>query len=65
MIVKSCSNDGESVNMFELRDRLASTIDDGVVSFIKQYFVRLAFTVITVVTLFSSLVALGIRQLPI
>lgn len=65
VIVKSCSNDGESVNMFELRDRLASTIDDGVVSFIKQYFMRLAFTVITVVTLFSSLVALGIRQLPI
>ena len=43
VIVKSCSNDGNSVNMFELRDRLASTIDDGVVSFIKQYFLRLAF----------------------
>ena len=51
--------------MFELRDRLASTIDDGVVSFIKQYFMRLAFTVISVVSLLSSLVALGIRQLPI
>ena len=65
VIVKTCSNDGKSVNMFELRDRLASTIDDGVVSFIKQYFLRLAFCVISVASLFSLLIAWGIRHLPI
>lgn len=65
VIVKSCSHDGKSVNMFELRDRLASTIDDGVVSYLKQYFSRLAFTVISAVSLISMLLALGIRQLPI
>ncbi len=63
--VKSCSHDGKSVNMFELRDRLASTIDDGVVSYLKQYFTRLAFTVITAVSLLSMLLALGLRQLPL
>ena len=65
VIVRSCSHDGKSVNMFELRDRLASTIDDGVVSYLKQYFTRLAFTAIMVVSLISMLLALGIRQLPI
>lgn len=65
VIVKSCSHDGESVNMFELRDRLASTIDDGVVSYLKQYFSRLAFTVISAASLVSMLLAWGIRQLPI
>ena len=65
VIVKSCSNDGKSVNMFELRDRLASTIDDGVVSYIKQYFTRLAFTAISLVSVLSLLIALGIRRLPI
>lgn len=64
VIVKSCSHDGTTVNMFELRDRLASTIDDGVVSYIKQYFTRLAFTAITTVSLVSMLVAYGIRHLP-
>ena len=65
VIVRSCSHDGKSVNMFELRDRLASTIDDGVVSYLKQYFTRLAFTVIMAVSLVSMLLALGIRHLPI
>ena len=65
VIVKSCSHDGKSVNMFELRDRLASTIDDGVVSYLKQYFTRLTFTVITAVSLISMLLALGIRQIPL
>ncbi|MGB6042694.1 MAG: hypothetical protein WBF93_06010, partial [Pirellulales bacterium] len=65
VIVKSCSHDGKSVNMFELRDQLASTIDDGAVSYLKQYFTRLAFTVISAVSLVSILLALGIRQLPI
>ena len=65
VIVKSCSHDGKSVNMFELRDRLASTIDNGVVSYLKQYFSRLAFTLISAVSLISILVALGIRQLPV
>lgn len=65
VIVKSCSHDGKSVNMFELRDRLASTIDDGVVSYLKQYFTRLAFTVITAVSLISMFLALVIRQLPL
>ena len=51
VIVKSCSNDGNSVNMFELRDRLASTIDSGVVSYLKQYFSRIAFTVILAASL--------------
>ena len=65
VIVKSCSHDGNSVNMFELRDRLASTIDDGVVSYLKQYFSRIAFTAILAVSLISMLLALGIRLLPI
>ena len=65
VIVKSCSHDGNSVNMFELRDRLASTIDDGVVLYLKQYFTRIAFTVISAVSLISIFLALGIRQLPI
>ena len=65
VIVKSCSHDGNSVNMFELRDRLASTIDDGVVSYLKQYFSRIAFTAILAVSLISMLLALGIRQMPI
>ena len=65
VIVKSCSNDGNSVNMFELRDRLASTIDDGVVSYLKQYFTRIVFTVVWAVSIISMLLALGIRQLPI
>lgn len=65
VIVKSCSHDGNSVNMFELRDRLASTIDDGVVSYLKQYFTRLVFTAISAVSLVSVVVAFGIRQLPI
>lgn len=65
VIVKSCSRDGKSVNMFELRDRLGSTIDDGVVSYLRQYFTRLAFTVITAVSLIALLLALGIRQLPL
>lgn len=65
VIVKSCSHDGTSVNMFELRDRLGSTIDEGVVSYLKQYFTRLAFTVISAVSLFAVLLAWGIRQLPI
>lgn len=65
VIVRSCSYDGKSVNMFELRDRLGSTIDDGVVSYLKQYFSRFAFTVISAVSLISMLLALGVRQLPI
>ena len=65
VIVKSCSHDGKSVNMFELRDRLASTIDDGVVSYLNQYFTRLALILITAVSLISLLLALGIGQLPL
>ena len=65
VIVKSCSHDGKSVNMFELRDRLASTIDDGVVSYLKQYFTRLALMLITTVSLFSLLLAFGIGKLPL
>ncbi|MEM8671532.1 MAG: hypothetical protein AAGG48_28690 [Planctomycetota bacterium] len=65
VIVKSCSQDGQSVNMFELRDRLASTIDEGVISYLKQYFTRLAFSIILAVSLVSTLLAFGIRQLPI
>ena len=65
VIVKSCSHDGKSVNMFQLRDRLASTIDDGVVSYLKQSFLRIALTVISVVSAISILLAWGIRQLPI
>ena len=63
--VKSCSNDGKSVNMFELRDRLASTIDDGIVSYVKEYFTRLVAVVILIASFFSVLIAYGIRQLPI
>ena len=65
VIVKSCSHDGKSVNMFELRDRFASTIDDGVVSYLKQYFTRLALMLITTVSLFSLLLAFGIGKLPL
>lgn len=64
VIVKSCSHDGRSVNMFELRDRLASTIDDGVVSYLNQYLKRLALTAIVLVSLISLLFALGIRHFP-
>ena len=62
VIVTSCSHDGTSVNMFELRDRLASTIDEGVVSFLKHNFTRLALIAITAVSFVSILIALGIRQ---
>ena len=65
VIVKSCSHDGKSVNMFELRDRLASTIDDGVVSYLNQYFTRLALILITAVSLISLLLAFGIGKLPL
>jgi hypothetical protein len=65
VIVKSCSHDGSSVNMFELRDRLASTIDQGVVKFIKQYITRLAFTLISAVSTVSLLFAYVISLLPI
>ena len=65
VIVKSCSHDGRSVNMFELRDRLASTIDDGVVSYLNQHFTRLALILITAVSLISLLLAFGIEKLPL
>lgn len=65
VILKACSNDGTSVNMFELRDRLASTIDDGVVTFLKQYFTRLSLTVVTAVSFVLILAAYAIRQLPV
>jgi hypothetical protein len=65
VIVKSCSHDGKSVNMFELRDRLASTIDDGVVSHLQGHFTRLALLVILSASLFSVVLAFGIRQLPL
>lgn len=65
VIVESCSDEGDSVNLFELRNRLASVIDDGVVSFLRQYLTRLAFTVISIVSSLAMLIALGIRQLPI
>lgn len=65
VVVESCSRDGKSVNMFELRDRLASTIDEGVVSYLKHYFTRLASSVITAVSLMAMLLALGVRQLPL
>lgn len=64
VIVKSCSHDGTSVNMFELRDRLASIIDDGVVSYLKQYFTRLTFTTITAVSFAAILLAWGVLHLP-
>ncbi|MEM9940406.1 MAG: hypothetical protein AAF939_02375 [Planctomycetota bacterium] len=64
VIVKSCSKDGKSVNMFELRDRLASTIDDGVVIFLKNYIFRIAFAGISAASSISILLALGIRQIP-
>lgn len=65
VIVKSCSHDGTSVNMFELRDRLASTIDDGIVSYLRDYFTRLTFSAISVASFVSILLAYGISQFPL
>ena len=64
VIVTSCSEDGTSVNMFELRDRLASTIDEGIVSHLKQHFTRLAFAAIIAISFISILLALGLKNLP-
>jgi len=64
VIVASCSNDGQSVNLFELRDRLASTIDDGVLACVKNHFMRLALLSISLVSAIAILIAFGIRNLP-
>lgn len=65
VIVASCSQDEGAVNMLELRDRLGCTVDDGVVSFLKQYFKRLAFSLISIVSLIAVLLAFAIQHLPI
>jgi len=65
VIVKSCSYDGDSVNLFELRDRLASIIDDGVTSHLKQSFTRMALLATIIVCMLVVLLSLGIREIPI
>lgn len=65
VIVKSCSRDGTSVSLLELRDRLAPMIDNAVVSYLKQFFTRLALTIISCASSVMILVAYGIRLLPI
>lgn len=65
VILKSCSREGNSVNLYELRDRLAAIIDDGVVSWLKACFMRVAVTTTLIVCGITIVLALGIRQLPI
>lgn len=65
VITNSCSRDGTSVNLVELRDRLASTIDDGLIAHLRQYVTRLTFTLISTVSSLACLISLGIRQLPL
>lgn len=64
VIVKSCSDDGTSVNMYQLRDRLASTIDRSVVSLIRGQFTRLVLALLSGIALVSIIVASVIRLLP-
>lgn len=61
VIVYACSRDGDSVNMYELRDRLASTIDERVVALLKRDFKRIAAIGIAVTCLVAVLLAFGIR----
>ena len=64
VIVRYCSKEGDSINLFHVRDQLASVIDQGVVDYVSQYFKNIALAAIFVVTVFAILVAYGIRYLP-
>lgn len=64
VIVKSCSNQGDAVNLYDVRDKLAGVIDDHVVSFVKQYFFRMAMVFIAAASALAILVALVFRLLP-
>ena len=63
-ITKSCSRDGQSANLFVLKDRLSAAIDEGVVSIIQHDFRRLAYLTISLASILSVLAALTVRQLP-
>ncbi len=65
IIVRACSHDGNSVNLFELRDRLASVIDQHLVSYLRTSFFRVSLLMIGFVSTLILLVAQGIRLLPV
>lgn len=64
VVVRACSHDGGAMNLYELRDRLASMIDEMLLAQVTQYFYRFALAVMTILSGVVVLIALGIRYLP-
>lgn len=64
VVVKACSKEGDSVNLYDVRDRMAGIIDGQVVNYVKQYFVRIALLLISLASSLAVLVAIGLWLLP-
>jgi len=64
VIVRTCSADGKSVNLFYVRDQLGGVIDERLGVFLKDRSMKLAYLGISLVTLVSVLSAWVIRQIP-
>ena len=62
VIVRFCSKEGDSVNVYHIRDQLASVIDEKIVAYLTGHYRFFATTAVTLLTIIEMLIPLGHPQ---